>query len=119
MRIIFLLFFTLLYAVGVRGFHLQEKDAAAAAAVVVVENVQPVVVALYYETLCPECQHFITHQMWPTFQALGKSGIMKLVLYPYGNAHYTANANGSYTFTCQHGPKECQGNIYEACIIVK
>jgi len=35
--------------------------------------------------------------------------------FPYGNAHQTKQANGSYAFKCQHGPNECQANIIMAC----
>jgi len=37
--------------------------------------------------------------------------------YPYGNAQETLNAGGTYTYSCQHGPSECAGNMYEACAI--
>jgi interferon gamma-inducible protein 30 len=34
--------------------------------------------------------------------------------YPYGNARRTQNGS-SWAFTCQHGAKECQGNLIQAC----
>jgi len=37
--------------------------------------------------------------------------------YPYGNAQEHQQADGSWTFTCQHGNDECVGNMYEACAI--
>jgi len=37
--------------------------------------------------------------------------------FPYGNAKETQNADGTWTFTCQHGVNECIGNMYEACAI--
>jgi interferon gamma-inducible protein 30 len=37
--------------------------------------------------------------------------------YPYGNAAEVQNADGTYTYTCQHGSDECIGNMYEACAI--
>lgn len=40
---------------------------------------------------------------------------MDFMLYPYGNAQQTKNADGSYSFTCQHGAKECEGNLVIAC----
>jgi interferon gamma-inducible protein 30 len=42
--------------------------------------------------------------------------ICELGLFPYGNANRTRNGS-SWSFTCQHGPRECQGNIIETCAI--
>lgn len=42
---------------------------------------------------------------------------MDVKIYPYGNARQTENPDGTWTITCQHGPEECEGNLYEACII--
>jgi len=42
---------------------------------------------------------------------------MTLRSFPYGNAKETKNADGTYTFTCQHGVNECIGNMYEACAV--
>ena len=42
-----------------------------------------------------------------TFNAL------QYAMYPYGNAKETQNKDGSWTFQCQHGEKECTGNIIE------
>ena len=36
-------------------------------------------------------------------------------MFPYGNAHET-KVNDSWTFSCQHGPTECQYNMIEACV---
>lgn len=37
--------------------------------------------------------------------------------FPYGNANEKQNADGTWTFTCQHGVTECEGNMYEDCAI--
>jgi interferon gamma-inducible protein 30 len=37
-------------------------------------------------------------------------------LYPYGNARRTQNGS-SWIFTCQHGVRECEGNVIETCAI--
>lgn len=29
----------------------------------------------------------------------------------------TASPDGTYSFTCQHGPVECQGNIIHSCAV--
>ena len=44
-------------------------------------------------------------------------GIIDVHLYPYGNAKEIPNADGTYTYQCQHGDEECIGNFREACII--
>ena len=75
----------------------------------------PVSVELYYESLCPGCRHFITTQLFPTFDKLKDTGIMKIKLFPYGNAHESQNPDGSWSFTCQHDVPECTGNLLEVC----
>lgn len=37
-------------------------------------------------------------------------------LYPYGNAR-RQRVGDSWNFTCQHGPRECQGNFIETCAL--
>ncbi len=32
---------------------------------------------------------------------------------------FTASGDGGWDFTCQHGPNECEGNLYQACVIDK
>ena len=34
-------------------------------------------------------------------------------MYPYGNAKETQNPDGTWKFECQHGEKECTGNLLE------
>lgn len=48
---------------------------------------------------------------------VGAAGIMKFSSFPYGNANEKQNADGTWSFTCQHGENECIGNMYEACAI--
>jgi len=42
---------------------------------------------------------------------------MSFMAYPYGNANEHQQADGTWTFTCQHGTSECVGNMYESCAI--
>ncbi|XP_052854747.1 gamma-interferon-inducible lysosomal thiol reductase isoform X3 [Drosophila gunungcola] len=49
----------------------------------------PVVVMVFYEALCPDSKYFLTKQLLPTFKVA--ASIM------------------------EHGPAECQANIYHAC----
>jgi len=77
----------------------------------------PVLVELYYESLCPGCRNFISTMIYPTFDKLRDTGIVKFGLYPYGNAVETENKDGSWNITCQHGPEECLGNLLEVCLM--
>ena len=73
------------------------------------ETAAPAVnVSFYYESLCPGCREVWRDQLYPTFQALGASGIVNFEFVPYGNAREQAYGS-SWIFTCQHGPSECLG----------
>lgn len=39
-------------------------------------------------------------------------------MYPYGNAKKAQNGT-NWSFTCQHGVRECEGNVIETCAIKK
>lgn len=71
-------------------------------------------VEVYYEVLCPDSRYFILHQLYPTWQKIGD--IMEVHFKPFGKASYQQSPRG-YTFKCQHGPAECQGNMVHACAI--
>lgn len=92
----------------------------------------PVLVTVFYEALCPDSKYFITKQLLPTYKAAAH--IMEVQLVPYGKvkwnifivfiffnqkidlkAHTTTDAEGKFIFDCQHGPTECQANMYHAC----
>ena len=77
----------------------------------------PVLVELYYESLCPGCRNFISTMLFPAFDKLRDTGIVEFGLYPYGNAQQAQNRDGSWNFTCQHGGQECLGNLLEVCLI--
>ncbi|KAM6962508.1 gamma-interferon-inducible lysosomal thiol reductase [Aplochiton taeniatus] len=76
-------------------------------------SVPPVEVTVFYESLCPGCRAFITHQLFPTWAML--HDIMTVNLVPYGNAQEIPSGNAP--FTCQHGEFECHSNMIEACVI--
>lgn len=70
---------------------------------------------LLYEAKCGGCNEFITRDLYPViWQQLGS--ILNLELIPYGNAKQQL-INGSWVFTCQHGPEECALNILHLCTI--
>lgn len=71
-------------------------------------------IALYYESYCPFCQNFWVEQLAPSFECT--SQMMDLTLVPYGNARYTGN-KAPYKYTCQHGPDECVGNLFETALL--
>ncbi|XP_033236204.1 gamma-interferon-inducible lysosomal thiol reductase [Drosophila pseudoobscura] len=72
----------------------------------------PVLVKVFYEALCPDSKYFLTKQLLPAYEAAAP--IMEVLLVPYGKATTSEN-DGKLSFDCQHGPTECQANIYHAC----
>uniref|UniRef100_A0A6B2E7Z0 Putative gamma-interferon inducible lysosomal thiol reductase n=1 Tax=Phlebotomus kandelakii TaxID=1109342 RepID=A0A6B2E7Z0_9DIPT len=72
-------------------------------------------VYVYYESLCPDSQAFITQQLYPAMKGpLGRFVDLKLV--PFGKSNYTT-LGADVQFTCHHGPNECYGNKVQACAI--
>ncbi|GFY56952.1 gamma-interferon-inducible lysosomal thiol reductase [Trichonephila inaurata madagascariensis] len=69
---------------------------------------------VFYESMCPDSDSFFHEQLWPTYQKM--SSYLNVELVPYGNAHYRGQ-HDEYTFTCQHGPEECYGNMVQTCYI--
>ncbi|XP_067872045.1 gamma-interferon-inducible lysosomal thiol reductase-like [Heterodontus francisci] len=78
------------------------------------KNVEPVVISLYYESLCGACRSFLVFQLYPTWLML--NDIMNVTLVPYGNA-VERNESGKWIFNCQHGVQECTGNMIETCLM--
>jgi interferon gamma-inducible protein 30 len=79
-------------------------------------NDDKVYIELYYESLCPYCQQFIEGSLKTAFSTKDIWQIADFRAWPYGNARTVANGS-SWSFTCQHGPNECVGNLIEACAI--
>ncbi len=73
---------------------------------------------LYSESLCPDCLAFIRGSLKNAANTKDFWKICDFNLIPYGNAKTTKNGS-SWAFTCQHGVRECQGNMIEACAIRK
>jgi len=73
-------------------------------------------VAVYYESLCPYSRAFITGSLNDAYLTVPEL-ISVIDMIPYGIENETLNANGTYSYTCQHGPNECVGNQEECCII--
>lgn len=80
----------------------------------VVESDEKLVVDVYYEVLCPDSRTFLLHQLAPAWHHL--QSIFTVNFIPYGKAR-TYGERDDLTFSCQHGPRECQGNIWHACAV--
>ncbi|GFN89451.1 interferon-gamma-inducible lysosomal thiol reductase [Plakobranchus ocellatus] len=78
------------------------------------DTANKVELALYYESLSPECQRFITGTLYPNFAKL--RSIMNLTLVPYGKTR-ERQVHDQYFFTCEHGEEECIGNLIQTCTI--
>eukprot|EP01017_Pseudomicrothorax_dubius_P025377 TRINITY_DN273_c0_g1_i1.p1 TRINITY_DN273_c0_g1~~TRINITY_DN273_c0_g1_i1.p1 ORF type:complete len:232 (+),score=45.59 TRINITY_DN273_c0_g1_i1:99-794(+) len=76
----------------------------------------PLKIDIYIESLCPDCQLFIGTSLRNALKAQNLLSMVNVTLIPYGNAHETSSSQG-WVFTCQHGSKECYGNIIETCAI--
>merc|ERR1712212_446247 len=70
---------------------------------------------LYYESLCPDSTRFISNQIPEMWAALSQEVSINFV--PYGFASTTEDENGELHFECQHGERECAGNIVQACTL--
>lgn len=71
---------------------------------------------LYYESLCPDSISFIKNQLLPNWAEF--SDFLEVEFVIYGNAVTTPDPNKrGYSFKCQHGPNECSGNMYQACLL--
>lgn len=73
-------------------------------------------VDVYYECLCPDSRYFVLHELLPAVEKVGS--LLRVRLWPYGKAS-TEKTDHGYSFQCQHGPAECLGNIYHACVLEK
>lgn len=82
--------------------------------VIAAPKIDPVIVEVFYESMCPDSKYFIRHQLVPTFEKIPE--ILDFRLIPYGKAKTVENATGIF-FTCQHRERECVGNKIHACAI--
>ena len=73
---------------------------------------------LYFETICPGCQYFITGSFADFLNHPGHSELATVKFHPYGNA-IEEKKGDLYEFTCQHGENECYGNVIEVCALNK
>jgi len=71
-------------------------------------------VLVLYESLCPDSVRFMENQLGPSYDEL--QDYINVTLVPFGKA--TSLDNGAQ-FRCQHGPKECQGNLLQSCVLAQ
>lgn len=76
---------------------------------------EPVVITVFYETLCPDSKNFVVKQLTNTYKKLPH--LVDISYVPFGKAKTIVNKDGSLDFECQHGPIECEGNIVHACTV--
>jgi len=78
-------------------------------------KIPPIPVVVLIESLCIDCKHFVEGQLSTVFKSLGPT-VMDLKIVPFGNAHYAFDDNDKEYLECQHGPAECDANLYEQCV---
>ena len=75
-------------------------------------------IQVYTESLCPDCINFITTSFKDFYYKVQNPNLAQIEFIPYGNAREVYNTStNKYDFTCQHGEKECYGNLIETCSI--
>jgi interferon gamma-inducible protein 30 len=72
---------------------------------------QKLQLTIFYESLCPDCQEFMTNDFYRNVY-LKFGDFIKFELVPYGNAK-----NDDGKIKCQHGEKECAINKYHSCVL--
>jgi interferon gamma-inducible protein 30 len=82
----------------------------------IIPNDDRVLIELYSESLCPDCIAFIKSSFAKAIKTQDIFKISDIRVYPYGNARWAKNGS-TYSFTCQHGARECEGNIIEVCAL--
>merc|ERR1712025_578872 len=72
--------------------------------------------SVYYESLCPYSRAFIREEVYPTYQIM--SDYFDVEFIAYGNARtYGVPGEEGFYIDCQHGDRECTGNIVQACTV--
>ncbi|CAH0388376.1 unnamed protein product [Bemisia tabaci] len=68
-------------------------------------------VTVYYESLCPDSRYFVRSILGQQYSKIADK--IDLTFVPFGKARSLPNGN----FQCQHGPRECRGNMLQACAL--
>uniref|UniRef100_A0A1A9WQI1 Gamma-interferon-inducible lysosomal thiol reductase n=1 Tax=Glossina brevipalpis TaxID=37001 RepID=A0A1A9WQI1_9MUSC len=75
-------------------------------------NNEKLKVLVLYESLCPDSRRFLENQLGPNYDEL--SAFIDVKLVPFGFAY---SVDDGKEFVCQHGPKECLGNLQQSCVL--
>lgn len=78
-------------------------------------SAQKIPVSVYYESLCPDSQAFITRQIYPEMKN-GLSDHVQIQWVPFGKSSFETQGS-DVLFNCHHGPNECYGNKVHSCAI--
>ena len=71
-------------------------------------------ITIYTESLCPDCKDFFINSF---AYALNTTFDFKnVMIIPFGDAELNKDKKG-FEFVCQHGFKECYGNMIHSCTI--
>lgn len=76
---------------------------------------QPLQITVLTESLCPNCREFITNSYARAIQAEGIELLANITIVPFGNTK-EVKKDDHFEYTCQHGEKECQGNMLQSCL---
>ncbi|KAL4455849.1 hypothetical protein ABPG74_003259 [Tetrahymena malaccensis] len=75
---------------------------------------------IYSEALCPDCQQFILGSLQRALNSDIILDYLNIQIYFYGNAEEVLDPQTNlFSYRCQHGPKECEGNRVSNCIMNK
>ncbi|KAG5681785.1 hypothetical protein PVAND_011193 [Polypedilum vanderplanki] len=69
---------------------------------------------IHYESRCPDSRNFIKNQLVPAYSKIKDKVVLNYI--PFGKA-YSYNSNNRVRFSCQHGERECDGNVFQACVL--
>ena len=71
-------------------------------------------ITIYTESLCPDCKDFFINSF--AFALNTTFDFKNVMIIPFGDAELNKDKNG-FEFVCQHGYKECYGNMIHSCTI--
>merc|ERR1711970_105652 len=70
---------------------------------------------VYYESLCPYSRQFIREEVFPAYSTL--ADYFDVFFIAYGNSDTTGDMESGFSIQCQHGERECVGNVVQACTV--
>lgn len=73
----------------------------------------PIKLEVFIESMCPDTARFIGNSL-KQLALPDIDKVLEIELIPFGKATAQLSTNG-VDFTCQHGVKECYGNMMQSC----